>query len=375
MSGKSEEKTTRVLTALDHMEPDKIPKGEWFWSSFIENFRKYKNLPVEAQESSSTDFDIDKYFDLDIVVIMPNMDPHIKNFEIIEKTDEYIVVRTGFEAKIKKVFSQPMPMFLDFETNTIEKIKKFEFDDPKDKRRFYDVIDDQANCIGDKFAKATDSFLEKIDLKKEDYCVFGAASDVFEYLWRIIGTERALMLIATDLDVIEDFSRRITDFQVELIKEQVRAANGNVKGIYLFGDVAYKKTLLFSPETWVRVFKPCLKRLCDCIHYLGLKVIWHGCGNNEPILDDLIDAGIDCYNSIESKTGLDIVKLKKKYGKKLAYNGNINIQVLESGSFEDIENFEIIEKTDEYIVVRTGFEAKIKKVFSQPMPMFLDFET
>ncbi|MCL5073590.1 MAG: hypothetical protein M1308_22250, partial [Actinobacteria bacterium] len=30
--------------------------------------------------------------------------------------------------------------------------------------------------------------------------------------------------------------------------------------------------------------------------------------------------------------------LKKKYGKKLAYNGNINIQVLESGSFEDIEN-------------------------------------
>lgn len=338
MFTKSEEKTNRVLTALNHEEPDKIPRGEWFWGGFIDNFKKYKGFESKKVEDYWADLYIVKYFDLDIINIIPNIDPHIKNFEIIENTEEFITVKTGFEATIKKYYDKPMPMFIDFDTNSIDKIKKFEFDDPKDKRRFYDVVDDQINGVGDSFLIATKSFIEKINFYKDDFCIFGGASDVFEYLWRIIGTERALMLLATDLNIIQDFAERITDFQIEYIQEQIRVANGNIKGMYLFGDVAYKKTLMFSPKTWVDVFKPCLKRICNCIHDLGLKVIWHGCGNNEVILDDLIDAGIDCYNAIEAKAGLDIVKLKKKYGNRLAYNGNINTQILETGTFEDIKN-------------------------------------
>ena len=74
-----------------------------------------------------------------------------------------------------------------------------------------------------------------------------------------------------NFNVLEDFSRKITDFHVKFIKEQVRVANGNIKEMYLFGVVEYKKALLFLPETWVKIFKPCLKRLCKLFSLSWIK--------------------------------------------------------------------------------------------------------
>jgi len=84
----------------------------------------------------SQDTDIYRYYDLDWYCTIPNMDPHIKQFEILKKTEQEVVVKTGFEAIIRKKFADPMPAFLKFETDTIEKMKSFQFDDPWDERRY-----------------------------------------------------------------------------------------------------------------------------------------------------------------------------------------------------------------------------------------------
>jgi uroporphyrinogen-III decarboxylase len=42
----------------------------------------------------------------------------------------------------------------------------------------------------------------------------------------------------------------------------------------------------------------------------------------------LIEAGVDCYNPLEAKADLDVVELKREYGGRLAFNGNLNVQVL-----------------------------------------------
>ena len=65
--------------------------------------------------------DIYKYYDLDWIVTVPNMDPHIRPFEVLEEDDEAVVVRTGFEAVIRKKFADPMPDYLAFDTDTLEK--------------------------------------------------------------------------------------------------------------------------------------------------------------------------------------------------------------------------------------------------------------
>ena len=65
-------------------------------------------------------------------------------------------------------------------------------------------------------------------------------------------------------------------------------------------------------------------------------VIYHGCGNATPIYEDLIQLKLDAYNPLEAKADLDVVKLKKTYAGRLAFCGNIDVRVLESGDPEAI---------------------------------------
>jgi len=44
--------------------------------------------------------------------------------------------------------------------------------------------------------------------------------------------------------------------------------------------------------------------------------------------DDIRDAGVDAYNPLEAKAGLDVVDLKRRYSSRWAFNGNIDIRVL-----------------------------------------------
>jgi uroporphyrinogen-III decarboxylase len=84
------------------------------------------------------------------------------------------------------------------------------------------------------------------------------------------------------------------------------------------------------------VYKPQLKRICDEIHAAGLKTIYHGCGNASLIFEDFIEAGIDCYNPLEAKSGLDVVDLKRKFGNRWAFNGNIDAVTLSTNDREQI---------------------------------------
>ena len=112
-------KLDRMNKSLRHQEADRVPIGDWFWEDFLKRWREDLGLPVNAQPH--------EYYDLDWIDAMPNMDPHIKPFEVLKETDEEIVVRTGYEAVVQKIFRFPMPAFLEFETDSLEKMAAFQF--------------------------------------------------------------------------------------------------------------------------------------------------------------------------------------------------------------------------------------------------------
>jgi hypothetical protein len=69
-------------------------------------------------------------------VTIPNVDPHIKPFDVLSENETEVVVRTGFEAVLRKKISSPMTEFMSFGTDTVEKMAAFRFDSPWDERRF-----------------------------------------------------------------------------------------------------------------------------------------------------------------------------------------------------------------------------------------------
>ncbi len=316
------------MTALGHREADRVPVSDFFWGSFLKRWREELGLAPDA--------DIYRYYDLDWIQFNPNLDPHIKAFEVLEEDHEHITVRTGFEAVLRKNYDQPMPGFVHFETDTIEKLECFAFDSPEDERRYLRAGDDQINGVGDGFARDTPPFVERVRAAYPDFPVFGGVCEAHEMFWRIVGTENALAWMGLYPDAVAGFVERLHAFNLGLLKAQIRAGGGMLDGMVIWGDVAYKKGLLFSPRFWREHFKPGVKAMIDCCHEHGLPVIYHGCGNVNRIFEDFVELGVDAYNPLEFKAGMDVLPLRRTFGHRIGFCGNMDVQAWSQAPLEDL---------------------------------------
>jgi uroporphyrinogen decarboxylase len=321
-------KLDRMNRTLHHQEADRVPVSDFFWRSFLERWRTELDLPAGT--------DIYKYYDLDWTVTTPNMDPHIRAFETLEETLEHVVVRTGFEAVIRKNFADPMPAFLAFDTDTIEKMKAFRFDDPWDDRRYFGAGDNQIAGVGDGFARNSPPWIETVRSLHPEIPVYGSVCEAQEMLWRIVGLENVMLWIGLYPDEVGRFVERLGEFVLGLARAQIRAAGGLLDGMVIWGDVAYRKSVFFSPHYWRKYFKPVVKALVDECHARGLPVIYHGCGNVRQIFADFIEIGVDAYNPLEAKAGLDVVALRREYGHGIAFCGNMDVLTWALGSEEEL---------------------------------------
>jgi hypothetical protein len=321
-------KLDRINRTLRHQEADRVPVSDFFWGSFLKRWREELGL--------APDTDIYRYYDLDWTVTVPNMDPRIRDFEILEQDSEQVIVRTGFGAVIRKRFDQAMPAFLGFETDTIEKLEGLQFDDAWDERRFLRAGDNQLAGVGDGFERNSPAWIETVRSKRSWIPVYGSVCEAQEMLWRIIGSENVMLWIGEHPERLGRSIDRVAQFCLDLAKAQIKAAGGLLDGMVVWGDVAYKKGLLFSPDYWRRHFKPCVKAIVDYCHDRGLPVIYHGCGNVNRIFEDFIEIGVDAYNPLEAKAGLDVVDLRRRFGHRIAFCGNMDVLQWANGSEEDL---------------------------------------
>ncbi|MCP4311446.1 MAG: hypothetical protein GY790_09315 [Bacteroidetes bacterium] len=329
------EKLDRMNKALNHQEPDRVPVSDFFWGSFIARWREELGLPEDTSPYN--------YYDLDWIVTMPNMDPKIRSFETIKEDDTEVVVKTGFLTTMRKKFDFPMPEFISWDTDTIEKLEELEFDDPYDRRRYFEAGDNQIAGVGDGFQRNSPAWTETVKDLRPDFPVYGSMIECSECLTRLIGQGNALLWMGMYPDRLGECINRIGNFYLQCMKAQIQAAGGLLDGMVIWGDVAYKQSMLFDPEYWRAYFKPWVKGMIDECHKNDLPVIYHGCGNVDLIFEDFIEMGLDAYNPLEAKAGMDAVDLKKRYGANMGYCGNSNIQVWETGDKELIRK-EVLRK-------------------------------
>ncbi len=328
-------KLDRMNKALRHEEPDRVPISDFFWGSFVKRWRKDLDLPDSAEPYS--------YYGLDWIVTTPNMDPWIRSFETIREDEIEVVVKTGFGATIRKRFDFQMPEFMTFEIETIKKLQASVFDDPYDQRRYFEAGDNQIAGVGDGFERNSPAWVETIKSLHPNFPVYGSIIESSECLTRLIGQENALFWMGMYPDELGECINRIGQFYLDCTKAQIAAADGLLDGFVIWGDVAYKQTMLFDPEYWREYFKPWVKAMIEECHKHNLPVIYHGCGNVSLIFEDFIEIGLDAYNPLEVKADMDAVRLKKMYGDKIGFCGNNDIQVWETGDKELIKR-EILKK-------------------------------
>ncbi len=115
------------------------------------------------------------------------------------------------------------------------------------------------------------------------------------------------------------------------------ADHGIIAG-FLGDDIAFNSGPLLNP-VWLRDhYFPRLVRVISAWHDRGIKVLFHSDGNLNPVLDDLVDAGIDGLNPIEILAGMDIAEIHRRHPH-LFMAGGIDVsQLLPFGSPVEVKD-------------------------------------
>jgi uroporphyrinogen-III decarboxylase len=98
----------------------------------------------------------------------------------------------------------------------------------------------------------------------------------------------------------------------------------NADAIFITGaDFGTQRGLFISPEVYRKLFKPFHRQLNDFVHkHTKWKTFIHSCGAIVELIPDLIEAGFDAFNPVQtSAEGMDPVKLKKEFGKQITFWG------------------------------------------------------
>jgi len=135
------------------------------------------------------------------------------------------------------------------------------------------------------------------------------------------GMSQFLMDMIENPDLVHELIELTLSHDIRAMQRVVQAG----VDVVIFGDdYADKNSTLMSPRHFKEFILPGLKRSVDAAHEAGAYVVKHTDGNIMPILDMIVDTGIDGLNPIEPAAGMDISLLKQRYGHRIALIGNID---------------------------------------------------
>lgn len=153
------------------------------------------------------------------------------------------------------------------------------------------------------------------------YAVIVHLNDVFSLPRYLMGMENLLMAIVAEPELVLALVDMSVDLNLKMARE-VRARGAEI--VYTGDDVASNTGPLMSPRHFRKLFYPGLKRVMQGYKELGLYVIKHTDGNLWPLMDMLVDSGIDCLDPIDPQAGMDLAAVKAEYGGRIALKGNID---------------------------------------------------
>ena len=171
-------------------------------------------------------------------------------------------------------------------------------------------------------ARLRAEYEELVRTKGDRFTFAGFGFCMFERLWSLMGMENALVSMVACPDELEEFLDRNCDYFCHLIDI---ALEYDIDGVYFGDDWGQQKGLIMGPEHWRRFIKPRMAKMYAKVKEKGKYVIQHSCGDCHEILPDLIEIGLDCYQTFQPEI-YDIDEVKRLYGDKLTIWGGISTQ-------------------------------------------------
>jgi uroporphyrinogen decarboxylase len=171
-----------------------------------------------------------------------------------------------------------------------------------------------------------------------DYAVIGPWVSFFEIYCQLRGLEQSMMDLVENPELVGAILDRVEHIQTEMMKVLFARAKEHLDLVFISDDIAGQQSLLMSPATWQEHLQPRLKRWCDLIHAHGLRVFFHTDGAARPLLQPILDCGVDVLNPIQHACpGMDLAGLKKDFGPRVIFHGGVDNQsILPRGTADQV---------------------------------------
>ncbi len=318
----------RVLRAIEHSVPDKIPcdlSGTTVTAitkiAFI-NAMKLRNLSCDfimhddIQQIVIPSKQVLDYLEVDTVRLGP---PRIYNLEkkaikkgkTISYLDEWGIT-WSMNTELDFYFNENTAYPLQ-NAKTIEDLKSYDFPDPE-KTVNFDILRKELGAIPDDKALVVDR----------------NCAGLFEMAFRIRGYENFYMDLACSKKMAEYLIDKILEIKMRYWDRVLSFAGKRADIIAECDDLGTQQSLLVSPDMYREILKPRQKKLLSFIKSKApqAKIFFHSCGAISEIIPDFIDIGVDILNPVQTNaTGMNAEKLKKEFSKDICFwGGGINTQ-------------------------------------------------
>ncbi len=304
----------RVLSTIDHKEPDRVPAFE---SAFTNNtIIKHYGVNLSGGRGYKNIYKFFSKVGIDLVLSYVSLFPR-KMF------------RGGYIDECGRImkyeYADDKTMILAYHGGhfkSFEDYESWEQPDPNLKSRLAQFLS------GKSFQKEMDDEVFSIP----------STGALMECSWEGFGIETFSRITGRNKQMKKIFDDRGT-FTLELVKI---LAENDAKMVLLWDDYGFKNGLFMKPSLYRKYIFPWLKQICDTAHKNDCKILLHSDGDLLEIFEDIINCGVDAIHPIESTTAnpeYDIFKLNEKYRDKITFVGNLSPVMLAVGEISEIKHY------------------------------------
>ena len=159
-------------------------------------------------------------------------------------------------------------------------------------------------------------------------------------LGRWSGYQEWLLTVAADPDYVRAFCERKVENILTNLQLYAQAVEDNLDIVWFGEDFGTQKGLMISPGVFNELVAPYYRRIWQWVHaHTSWKVFFHSCGGIYPIIDTLINSGVDILNPVQvTAAGMDAGRLKREFGDRVCFwGGGIDTQtVLPFGTPDEV---------------------------------------
>lgn len=243
--------------------------------------------------------------------------------QLITETDEHRIWRDGLGRTMslpKTVATIGLP--LDYPVRTMDDWLKI--------KPWYEFSEDR---LGGEWQVAGRRLL------KEDKVVCVGIPGGFDEPRQLLGEEGLCVAFYEQPELIHDILKTIGDTAFRVLDRVSRQAEIDL--LFVHEDMAGKSGPLAGPVQIQEFIAPYYRKIWGLLRDRGARLFDQDSdGDMNPVIDAFLGAGVNCMHPMEPASNMDIVKVRERFGKKLAFYGGIDKHVLRRSTGEILQELE-----------------------------------